>query len=195
MIGPMMFRPAEAQEPERTNLVRDTAAVKPPWTDSGSTSTNLALGLMGGYFNGQQVDSGGAVFHRTQATTIALTSGTLYQVSFWYDAGTSGRVRLVVRGITSGNETRLSGAIGSLGILTETAGTITNLLDRVCHPSGMRCASFGFTPAGTESYQPGIGPDSTTIGENVIAFGCQIEQGAFPTSLIKTSGSAASRYS
>lgn len=194
MIGPVLHRPGGDEEPQRTNLITDSGAVLPPWTDSGSTSINLSLGHLGGHFNGVQVASGGAVWNRVQSSLVSLTATSLYYVTFWYKVGTSGRVRMVMRGVTSTNETRLAGTVGNVMVLTETAGTVSDIIQRQVSTDGIYQYSFGFIAGATESYQPGLGPDSATVGENVICLGCQVESGSFTTSLIKTTGSAATRY-
>lgn len=179
-------------EAQATNLVDHAVADTTDWSNLLCTVSTLSLNEMG-LFPGLQVASGGATWHRVNVTTGAWTSGTSYRVKAWFKAGSSGRMLLNLRNVDEGNESTVSGNIGAFTVANSSAGTVSSI-DEVVLANGVRVVELTFVPAAdTAIGQLGIGPGSNTAGEDVILLGAQIEAGIDATSLILSSGTAATR--
>ena len=97
----------------------------------------------------------------------------------FYRAGTSNRLRVVFRDNSGGAvESRVTGEIGSLAVAQELAGTL-EILSEEDFPDNVKKITIKFTPNFTGNLLFGIGPDSNTSGETVIAYGAQVEAGPF----------------
>lgn len=180
-------------EEARTNLVTRsevTATSGSGWSDSGSSSTNLSENALG-MFQGVSVASGGQGWHRT-STTCTVTSGTDYAATVFYRAGTSNRLRIVLRDGSGATESRVGGEIGSLVVNESNAGT-ASILSEEDLPDNVKKITIKYTPNFSGNLGLGIGPDSNTSGETVIAYGAQLEAGSFATSYIPTLGATATR--
>ena len=178
-------------EPERTNLVPDTAISTGSWGTSGASASNLSLGALG-LFDGCEITSNGATWHRINANIGSVDLAT-YTISLYYRAGTSNTCRVVLRDGTRGVESKLEGTVGALSISNQNAGTLTNLVERVLSDGVTYLAQVQFTPNATNAYSLGLGPNSATAGQTIIGLGAQVELGQAATSLIETSGGAGAR--
>jgi len=178
-------------EPARTNIISSADAQIPPWAASGATAANLALGALG-VFNGCEVTSGGATWHRLNNNLGTLASST-YAICFYYRAGTSGECRVVLRDGPSTLESRLEGAAGALAISNQAAGTLSDVTETLLSDGLTYQVRALFTPSAASTYSIGLGPNSTTAGETVILLGAQIELGATTTNLIQSTTGATTR--
>lgn len=156
-------------EPASTRITANPSALS-SWADSGSTHSAYAGTYLGVFDDALHVVSAGANFHRVIiGSNTTVTSGTPIGIVMYYSAGTSGSVRIVVRDVTGGNSSIVSGVIGSEAVSQESAGTITNL--SCVTEGGIVECTFTFTPNFTNnSLQIGLGPDSATSGEDVIFY-------------------------
>ena len=179
-------------EEARTNIMpRSEVIVGNGWSDSGSTSTDLSENALD-LFNGVSVQSGGANWNRISNTQSTVTSGTEYAATVFYRAGTSGRLRVVFRDGGAATETIITGEIGSLAVTLSDAGS-ASVLSEESLAGDVKKLTISFTPNFSGTLNFGIGPDSNTSGETVIAYAGQIEVGSFATSYIPTAGSTAAR--
>jgi len=176
-------------EEARTNLVASSDATG--WTVSAASATDNTETTLGA-FVGAVVSSNGADWHRYRPANITVTSGTTYAVTLFYEYGTSGDVLLNFRAGSVANESRITGAWGSLTIPYQNAGTLT-ILEETALPQNVKKIVAKFVPNFSGNFEIGIGPHSNTSGETVIAYAAQCEQASFGTSYIKTTGSTATR--
>ena len=180
-------------EEARTNLIPRSDV--DDWTNvSGGTFEEMTEAITEttlGAFTGLTVISQGEAWHRTTSPTFSVTSGTTYTVTAFYKAGTSGQVYIDFRIPTDSSV--LKGNVGSLYVSSNAAGTAT-ILSQETLPQGVYKVVFTVVANATASNCiVGIGPNSTTSGETVIALAAQVEQASFGTSYIKTTGSTATR--
>ena len=91
------------------------------------------------------------------------------------------------------NSTVIKGTAGALTISSNAAGTGT-ILSQETLPDDVYKVVFTVAANATASNAfVGIGPNSTIVGETVIVLAAQVEEAAFGSSYIKTTGSTASR--
>jgi hypothetical protein len=175
-------RPLLGREPEggARNLVLSSA-------DANNT-TNWAISGVptitdgGAWTEGRKcvIASGGATFHRRQTANMAFTAGQVLRVTLIYEAGTSGRGRVIFRNTATASNSTLTGNVGSLSELDSAAGTITSLVNTDLG-SGRYKASFTITLAASGNCNFGLGPDSDTAGQTVVLLGVQVELGTTET--------------
>ena len=180
-------------EESRTNLVtlgEVTATSGQGWADSSSVSTNLSENALG-MFQGVSIASSGQDWHRI-STNITVTSGTDYAATVFYRAGTSNRLRIVLRDSNGETESRVTNAIGSLAVTATAAGTVS-ILSEEDLPDNVKKITIKYTPNFSGNLGFGFGPDSNTSGETVIAYAAQFEAGPFATSYIPTFRATATR--
>ena len=176
----------------RTNLVTYSGASTANWLTSGATLTQLSGSYLGA-FAGVRVTSTGADWNRLETSDLSWTSGQTYNLTFFYVAGTSGRARLNLRDNTAGTESRANGPIGAVVAGTVNAGAVTNVTTETL-PGGVYKTTYTFVPNNTTNLgRVGIGPDSTTAGQDIIALGAQFEAGSTPSSYIPTAGATVTR--
>lgn len=180
-------------EASQQNLLTYSSAVLGTgWDEGGTSSTNLALSALG-VFPGVQVTSNGAGWARLLHTNEpATTAAAPLGITLYYRAGTSGRMRCILRS-NGGNETRLVGAIGgTISTSPSAAGTVSNLTHALMGDGVTHRLQCVFTPNFTGTLSVGIGPDSTATNGSIIVLGAQIEANA-PSSLIISSGASGAR--
>lgn len=161
------------------------------WSASGATVTGLSLAALG-VFAGVQVAGAGNEAHVLASSAFSVTAATVYQVSIWYKAGTSGRLRAVITQSVGGAQSVVRGVVGSLGSTITGAGAISGVAD-VAIADGCRRLTFAYTAGATGNITLGIGPDTLTTGQNVVALAAQVETGLAPSSPIPTAGGSLAR--
>ncbi len=133
----------------------------------------LGLNAVQGY-PGYAIASDGAYFHRAIYLQHSGTTGNTYTVTLLVRAGTSGNMRMWVRNLDTNSESNFSGPLASLsgtdGGLTIVENTV--LADGLTHRI---LANYTQTADGTLEFA--IGPFSSTVGEDVIIVGAQVEEG------------------
>lgn len=174
-------RTALLMEAGRTRL-NPYVSIRSAWVGLSSvTVTNLAESVFG-QFAGLRVAANDANWNRV-TTTASVVSGTAYAVKFMYRAGSSGRVRFVLRNNSAATESTAAGPVGGTLALTSVAGAISILRDTAL-AGGLRETVLLFTPNFTGAFQLGIGPDTVTAGQTIDAFAWQVEAGTSDTAWI-----------
>lgn len=177
----------------RTNLLLYSEVVDGTgWSDNASTSTNLTDGALG-VWDGVSIASGGAAFNRLNADDdISVTSGDTLTFRVWVKAGTSGRIRINFRDVSTSSTSNILGNFGSITASSTAIGTITSIKEEDWG-NGIVTVSGTITVNFTGNLEVGIGPDSAVSGETVIAYAAQVEKAPTPSSYIPTSGATATR--
>lgn len=183
-------------EEERINLIEYAECNDGVgWVDEGSpisTSTNLTGSILG-QFIGVSVSSSVAGNARLETdTAVSVVSGTTYSWRFLYQAGTSGEILIRLRE-DGGNASNMDGVIGALANNAQTAG-VTAVLSETLQADGITWEAKGtWVPNFTGDALVGIGPNTGTDGETIIAVAAQLEEGGKPSSLILSEGAAKTR--
>lgn len=198
-IGPNMLRydrstpnPEVILEASSTNILSfSEAAVGAGWSPSGASASNLALGALG-QFAGCRVASNGATWHRLlHAQRPILSSGVPYRVTCWLQHGTSGQAVIILRDNIGGTESRLLATAEATTVQAVSAGEISET--SAITVDGTVVLSFVFTPNFSRDLNFGIGPASSTAGEDVTVLGAQVTVGTDSSSYIPSFGGAATR--
>lgn len=169
-------------------ILTDPIATVADWDADNVTVTDLTDNFMGA-FPGVLVASQGSVFNRLKAPRPSVTSGTTYSTAVFIKEGTSGRCRITFRNGDGGTESLVLGAFGSMAVSLENAGAIT-LVDEQSVPGGT-ILYMTFVPNFTNaSLNIGVGPDSSTVGEDITAYFMQFEASSVSSSPILTGSTA-----
>lgn len=146
------------------------------WTVDGATVSD-EVGTFLGFSSAERVASNGGGFHRIRTDVSGgYVNGSPYAVRVLYGSGSSGCLRITLRNNTGGTESLLSGPVGALASTTTVAGTWSNIVN-INHGSGIYEIQAIFTATSTgASANIGIGPDSATVGQDVVVIAGQIPQ-------------------
>lgn len=139
--------------------------------NGAGTATDLTLNALG-LFDGVQMASGGAIWHRLNHTTEpTIASGTTYFCTVFVQFGTSGFAMTTLRNTTGGTESRFR--INTAGTVDQTAGGAGAISDQdiSAYIGDTYRITFTYVPNFSTGLSFGIGPGSTTSGENVIVLG------------------------
>jgi hypothetical protein len=160
------------------------------WTTVGATTVDSGESGFAG-MKRVRVASSGGLANRVARRDLSLTSGQAYQIKVWFEEGTSGRLGIRCRSIAASSLSTVSGSIGTVGATAEAGGTITNIVQGVQFGS-VRFVEFTLTPNITATdWEVGVGPDTTTSGQDVVLLGAQMEVGTLATPYVPTSTSSA----
>lgn len=182
-------------EPQRSNLnSRLRHSNSSGWVSNSTATVTPYPGVFANIFNDAGLTaSGGSLAARRETPTFEVAAGTTYSCTFWYRAGSSGKVKLSCR--AGSDMSGWSGSLTNLDTKAELAGTVETV-HVVVSPSLIHRANFNWSPIFSSSgVRLGIGPNSTLSGEDVLVLGCQIEAYASPTSPISNSGTIVPRES
>jgi hypothetical protein len=162
--------------PPRRNLLprSDCYLGDDSWEQTGSIATNLSLNVLG-VFDGVSVASNGGAWHRFSILGGDLVSGTDYSITVWYKGGTASTPKISVRNNTTGTDSGASGSPGDFSIVATNAGSLSIVSQTLI--GDVHKIVLSFTPNADGVLKLGIGPNSTTVGETVIALGAQFELG------------------
>jgi hypothetical protein len=171
-------------EEARTNELADSMPTTSGGSGSGITNTAVT-GLPGDFSTGRRLTTGGG--NDVRIIVGSNTLNVVFAYSFFARAGTQGSYIFLRNG---------TGSYASWNLITNTVtrddfGT-SRIID---YGNGWyRCYSV-ITGNGTSGFLLGVGDSSlnSVNGDNIIIAGVQVEQGAFPTSYIPTSGSTVTR--
>lgn len=119
------------------------------------------------------VASTGVHWHRIDHANLSVVAGVRCKYEIRYRAGTSGRARVVFS--NDGLVSDLSGVVGSLAIGQMNAGTLT--ITNQTLVNGLHTVSGDFVPEdATNTCRLGVGPDSTTAGEDIVVISGSLKQ-------------------
>ncbi len=152
-------------------------------------TTDRIAGLLACEISGQT-----EVWHRLTAVYIYGQVGA-YTMSVYCAAGNQSHIRITIRNTTSAQEADAEFNIGDLTVTPD-----INVLAGVTTFLGVQAAkagfiySFSFLPATDgDDVQWAVGTGTDNPADSILVAAAQIEQGAFVTPLIETSGSPATR--
>jgi hypothetical protein len=180
-------------EAQRTQLITNTEVRDGAgWDAVSATLTNLSENYLG-QFRGVRVASAGGSSHTIRNTNnMALTSAAVYSWTAVFLPGTSGRIRVTLQNLTGSTTSVVAGVIGSATALTSSAGTLA-ILRQAELATGEHIIQGTLTANATANYRIQVGPDSATVGEDIIAIAAQVEAGSTPSILIISEGAATTR--
>ncbi|WP_297580674.1 hypothetical protein [Roseibium sp.] len=139
------------------------------------TGTNLpAEGL---FEEPMRVASQGATWNRAGRPFTWVAGDPVY-LTFQYAAGTSGEVRLTIRSSDSATETKIRGTVGSV-VNDETSFGTVDYFKEYALPNGHYLLLVKFTPDANAAGSIGLGPNSSTVGEDVVFYAGQIRDQGF----------------
>lgn len=187
-------------EESRTNFVQQSGnalAGATYWAPATATLTDASSTWNG--MAGTRIASGGASWNGLRPSTGAAFQydiGT-YVATFFYKGGTSGQYLARLRDNTGNTEWGLWAAVGSQNPnITTGANATAVFIDDILIDSVNGIRRLRFSVTFTAAFTNGMftfGPNTSTNGQDVIFYGCQIEKGTFPTSYIPTTTAQVTR--
>lgn len=172
-------------EEQRTNLLTYSNTFSSNWTPSACTLTLNDTTSPEGLVNAAKITSSGGYAALFQ--TVSVASSTTYTVSVFAKAGNRNFLSIEFRGSGTSPDVTFDLSSGSVASGT---GQIVNVGN-----GWFRC-SFAKTSVDTsELVILGMqGPSTSSLnGDYIYIFGCQLEAGAFASSVISTTSSSATR--
>ncbi|WP_336974138.1 phage head spike fiber domain-containing protein [Sphingobium aromaticiconvertens] len=176
-------------------LARSTDMSAVGWQVASATLSD-AGGTSLGIFNRLTIATSGSLTTRRHQS-VAIVSGAVYAVTAFYEAGTSGRARIICRQNTTNLTTVISGPVGNLAVTATDAGVAT-VVDQTAFtdPASGRTVyriRLLFTAGAADAVgQFGMGPDSATVDATLIGLGMQVEADSH-TSFIITGATSSTR--
>lgn len=146
------------------------------WASSGASATALSLAALG-RFDGVEIQSQGATWHRLNSSPCQLDGGQSYYLTMFFQPGSSSTGRITIRNQATGNQATLEGTIGSWSQSWATVGTLTILQNETLHDGTIRLI-IRFDALHTGNYIIGVGPHSTTVGDSIVLLAMQLETNA-----------------
>lgn len=180
-------------EPESENLVIRSAEPDwghPVWFPLSAGVSPHEGAYLEAFANAVSVASNGASWHVCRCADIMLSNALTYSASFWYVAGSSGRVRLNVTQ-AGGGISGYQGTAAAPSTPQSAAGAVSGLA--IESFGAVRRASFQFSPSTSMNHYVAIGPDTATTGGNVVLLGAQLEPVAIAGSPILTGATGLAR--
>jgi hypothetical protein len=148
------------------------------------TATLVDLGLNAlGRFDGVRVGSLGDMWTRATCPNMPLIAGQENFLTVYYLAGTSGRCRVQLD--LNGLNVSARGPVGALVADNQINGTLTDVVNYDLG-GGIYCMTCKVVSNASVNVTIGIGPDTATVGLDVIALGGQMTDVA--SSFIFTDG-------
>ncbi len=143
------------------------------WSDLGAVASEPLTGERLGLFKRVRVASTGGASTGRRRQILPSLSALSYQVRVYYEAGSSARVRVRIDDASAAGLV-LTGNVGDLpATLSGSAGVISEG-QNFSIGDGIYLYTCIFTPASAGAGAIGIGPDSSTAGEDVIALGIDV---------------------
>jgi hypothetical protein len=138
--------------------------------DASSTSTNLSENFLG-LFDGVQIESGGATWHRLLATITPADDQLVYFYCI-YKPGTSGKLYFTCYNGNTPTSTTISGTPGSLNAYVTGEGTVEILQDEQIGASGywVLRGVVSIADQGASVTSLGVGPNSAVSGEDITVY-------------------------
>ncbi|MDD9911670.1 MAG: hypothetical protein OXR68_04120 [Alphaproteobacteria bacterium] len=189
--GALLGVVGESQSP---NSLHDSYDCRQWNAIGGAVKTDL--GNYSDVFRRVSVASNGGSWHRIrdqQDFTLALNEQVA--ITVFYEAGTSNQAFIELRS-TGGTYatvfvTDIAGGVFSS--YSDNGSTFHNIQQKL-EKDGRYKLTFGVTCGEAGTYALGVGPNTTVVGETIIALGGMIEKGTLvPSSFVKTSGGSAVR--
>ena len=179
-------------EGQATNLVANPTDAS-SWSSTSATVTDTTQTV--GLFKKIKVASTGGDWNRVNAAFTTATAGDVFSVTYFIQAGSSAQARIIIRDSDAAVETYLYGSLSSgLSVVGEFAGTVSHL-EQYTATDGIYVVKLQFTSANTTSTLSfGVGPNSTTSGEDIFVLGMQATQGTEPNSFVLLDSSSTTRY-